>query len=613
MSYSEEVVENLKPTIDKTLEYIDKANKNIYSSPKISLNAALQAVKLSKQLEEKKLLRKSYSLVLYSHYMLYNMDSLILYADTLMSMSDLPLVSLAKVNVLLSIAYREKAIYEKAIYYAEKAMEEYSSINDSSEVMNVTLSLANIYFEKGANEKAMPYYFKVLKYTEQKQDTVFQAQVIGSIANVYMEIGEKQKGLQYLLEAVNLLKFGENGYEYATSLNNYGTGLKEIHKYDSALSTFYKALEIYQDIGNRDAIASALQNVGSTQMALHRYEEGMKNMYQAMEIYKSMEFDNELVNIYYDLGTVYHQTGQTDSAIYYLTKSVKLADHIKTPYEKKESLLSLFEIYRKKGEFENALNSYIQYSQLKDSIANLKMKQSFQELEVKYKSTQKELDIQRLEEQQIIDQSRKRLLIILFVAVLLLAMMGIVILIIKRRKDNEIHQQKLIVFQQEKDLANAELSEKEAVEREIKKELEFKTKQLASHALIMMQKNTFYKDLSENIHSQMQMIDGKGKIALKQVQKSLEQSFNIEKDWDLFKLYFEQMNDQFFDKLREINPRLTPNDYKLAALIKLNMNIKETATVLNISADSLKNARYRLKRKLNIKSDLSLPEYIQSL
>jgi len=100
---------------------------------------------------------------------------------------------------------------------------------------------------------------------------------------------------------------------------------------------------------------------------------------------------------------------------------------------------------------------------------------------------------------------------------------------------------------------------------------------------------------------------------MKQVMRSLKQGLNVDKDWDLFKLYFEQTNERFFDELKKINPGLTGNDYKLCALMKLNMSVKEMASVMNISADSLKNARYRLKKKLKLQADDKLNIFIGNI
>ena len=88
---------------------------------------------------------------------------------------------------------------------------------------------------------------------------------------------------------------------------------------------------------------------------------------------------------------------------------------------------------------------------------------------------------------------------------------------------------------------------------------------------------------------------------------------NSENDWNLFKLYFEEVNENFFTSLQENYQNITINDLKLAALIKLNLNIKEAASVLNIEPDSLKKARYRLRQKFGLNTNDSLGEFLTQL
>ncbi len=88
---------------------------------------------------------------------------------------------------------------------------------------------------------------------------------------------------------------------------------------------------------------------------------------------------------------------------------------------------------------------------------------------------------------------------------------------------------------------------------------------------------------------------------------------DLEKDWELFKMYFEEVNKNFYTHLRKISGELTPGDLKLAALVKLNLNIKEAAAVLNISPESLRKARYRLRKKLGLKHGENLSEFLNAL
>jgi len=48
-------------------------------------------------------------------------------------------------------------------------------------------------------------------------------------------------------------------------------------------------------------------------------------------------------------------------------------------------------------------------------------------------------------------------------------------------------------------------------------------------------------------------------------------------------------------------------------LIKLNMNSKEMASVLNISPNSIKSARYRLKKKLELSPEADLEGFIRNI
>lgn len=88
---------------------------------------------------------------------------------------------------------------------------------------------------------------------------------------------------------------------------------------------------------------------------------------------------------------------------------------------------------------------------------------------------------------------------------------------------------------------------------------------------------------------------------------------NSEKDWELFRLYFEEVNDSFFTTLQQKSNELTTGDLKLAALIRLNLNIKEAAAVLNISPDSLRKARYRLRQKLGLVERENLTDYLNRI
>ena len=93
----------------------------------------------------------------------------------------------------------------------------------------------------------------------------------------------------------------------------------------------------------------------------------------------------------------------------------------------------------------------------------------------------------------------------------------------------------------------------------------------------------------------------------------IKQHINIDKNWEDFKRYFEEVHTGFNEKLKEKHPDLSANDLKICALTRLNLNIKESATILGITPESVKTARYRLRKKLNLEQNEELLGYFLSL
>lgn len=79
--------------------------------------------------------------------------------------------------------------------------------------------------------------------------------------------------------------------------------------------------------------------------------------------------------------------------------------------------------------------------------------------------------------------------------------------------------------------------------------------------------------------------------------ESLSQ-FRISKTEDIrtFRLLFEKVFPGYWDRLKKELPDLTENEQMIASLFKLGYTTREMATVMGISYDGTKKARYRLKR-----------------
>ena len=81
-------------------------------------------------------------------------------------------------------------------------------------------------------------------------------------------------------------------------------------------------------------------------------------------------------------------------------------------------------------------------------------------------------------------------------------------------------------------------------------------------------------------------------------------------DWNQFARHFDQIHSNFLSRLKERFPDLSSNDLKLCAYLKMNMTSKEIAQLMSITIKAVEVSRYRLRKKLQIPSDVALFDYL---
>jgi len=81
-------------------------------------------------------------------------------------------------------------------------------------------------------------------------------------------------------------------------------------------------------------------------------------------------------------------------------------------------------------------------------------------------------------------------------------------------------------------------------------------------------------------------------------------------DWSAFKIYFEKAYPGYLFRLRNTFPALSEAEERLFLFIKLKLTNKEAAAILGISVDSVRKTRIRLRKRLELKEDVNLEEYV---
>jgi len=163
------------------------------------------------------------------------------------------------------------------------------------------------------------------------------------------------------------------------------------------------------------------------------------------------------------------------------------------------------------------------------------------------------------------------------------------------------------------DLTSLELKNLQLEEQQLKQQLEVKSRELSTHTLNLIKHNQFLENLRNTLQAMVKDDKRDQKRQMNQILTEINQSFNHERNWKEFTQAFEQVHHQFLEQLKKFSSELTSADMRLIALLKMNLDSADIATLLGISTDSLRVSRYRLRKKLNLAQGDNLSAFIQAL
>jgi PAS domain S-box-containing protein len=142
--------------------------------------------------------------------------------------------------------------------------------------------------------------------------------------------------------------------------------------------------------------------------------------------------------------------------------------------------------------------------------------------------------------------------------------------------------------------------------------LENKKRELTSNALRLIHLSKLNNKLVSDLEKIKEYTLPKGVELIKNAinQVNLNSRDNI---WQEFETRFENVYESFYQSLNKRFPQLTPGEKKLCALLRLNLSSKDIATLTFQDPKSVDMARYRLRKKMNLKQDENLIDFLMKI
>ncbi len=511
------------------------------------------------------------------------------------------------VNLLNNLGYQFWVRDSKtSAKYGQEALEMSSSLNYTQGKAMAHRIIGVSYWTFGEPKKALENLQQSQELYQSISDREGAANALMNSGMVYADIGEFGTALRIYEQSIEKFRQLDLNRRIATTFTKIGSVLIQQKKLDEAKGFLTNALNMHSEDGYEYGVSEAHNRLGILSLMKNELELGEYHIQKSMEIVVSLNDEDGKLSNRIELGKLYRLQNKYELADSSLLEALKTSKRKGLKKYQLKTYRELKLLKRQEGKLNESLEYYDKFILLKDSIINNEKAKQIAALEFNNELTEKEAEIELLKETK-----KTKNIINLSLSIGLLLLSCIAILMLKHQRQREKREVELLKSNEK--LTQAELENAQLRQRELEQKLEFKNKELTSYTLNFAQKNELFGELLEKISSLQSATPSQQSKILNELRKKIRSHTNVDRDWEDFKRYFEEVHTSFYTILKEKHTDLSPNDLKVCSLVRLNLNIKETASVMGISPESAKTARYRLRKKLNLPPETELFDYLLDL
>ena len=424
-------------------------------------------------------------------------------------------------------------------------------------------NVANIYARQKMYEKAIEYYTKAYKGAKDKniESHIWLPQM--NLGYIYNRMNEPEKARPYLLESTKHLE----GHFLASS----------------------KVLLIENDLLLGDVVKA---------------RKGAWDLYNNEPNAAEMGLDIFLWTI---ISKSYLKEKNYSQAIVFAKRALNRNPDLEF---KKNVFVLLSDIYEKSGSYKDALRFKDSILVTEHELTERNNGRVFENNRVKFEIQDYKNQIY-VKEQKLASERR----VFYAIIVIICATVIIIVLIFRQKKMIAERSRNIIELHLEKEKNyNLKLERKVTkalLEQErLNEEIENKNKKLSSRALYLSDRNEIIEEIVAYLSKKPKL--AKDQTLVNHV-NSLKAYLRTDNEWDNFIKHFEEVNQGFMSRLKELHQDLSVNDIRFIAYIYMGLSVKEIATVLNITLAASKKRKERLSVKMNISKEVDLYSYISSI
>ncbi len=336
---------------------------------------------------------------------------------------------------------RIEKMQQSNIYY-EKSVVAYEKLGDSVSVLRIQAWLGYGYSLTAEYDRGIKLLIPVLQAAERKNLIDISMQANMSMAFIYREMRDYETTQKFFEKTLEFALLKKDSFGLGVVYNQMGAICTMQKKYENAIDFYNKAIAIYKEMKDEIGILSPYHDIGLAYIGLKQWDKAIATfefvLKRAAEI-KSFYYAS---GAHSNLSNVYKNLKNYPKALEHALLSKKYVQITGNVSNYSIIYTQIAEIYNFMGNYKEAYNNLERAYILDDSIFNDKKSKQIAEMQTKYETEKKEIEISK---QKLIIENEK------FKNTGLIAGFGIVLIILGiilygykeiRRKNKLLTEQK---------------------------------------------------------------------------------------------------------------------------------------------------------------------------
>ena len=344
----------------------------------------------------------------------------------------------AKVKVYEKLAYAYSSISpEKSIKYLDKALKLSKNKLSDAHYINALIHASKLWRMSGNYEKSITYGFEALKISDSLDRKYDSAKALKYIGISYYRMKNFGKAIEYQYKALKIYFSKSDSVHIADCYTNIGVVYDETKKFDMAIFYYRKALSIYTNKNILSGMSDLYNNLAGIYYQKKDSKNVVKYINKSLDIKREMKDSVGISFILINIGGVYNQIGEYERGINSIKEGIIIAKKLNMFPIVSQGYRTLYEIYSDNKDYKKALKFHKLYAKTNDSLTNIKKVKNINEIQTKYETEKKNVEIKELKIEKIKNENTQKLFVIIILALIVVAIL-LIIFFVHRGRVNKV-------------------------------------------------------------------------------------------------------------------------------------------------------------------------------